>query len=275
MKLLVKISTLLLCTAACSLCGAQDIERQWPVPENFDIHESGVRRAAVMTQSSGRNVSRLLSRPALEASCRALVLMGCAQRMPTFDADADQPDTVRVTRFMSPDGAAVADYSTHETLACANLETPFNPCHCRYGFETARYITVKQWVAGRLQTWRKRVGEDRATHRTGATRSNAPLMLEQQVDPAQLGPVVGTAVIAGLRCELRQLREGYVCLYVASDEVPQVLRNTLASAGKERDLVSHNYRVTDVAVRALVDAAVFEPPAGVGPVPSSGSRPTR
>jgi hypothetical protein len=275
MKLLFKSVLSLLSVAACSLCAAQDIERRLPVPQNFGIREAGTQRAAVMTQSSGHTLARLFNAEALEASCRASMQMGGAQRMPTFDADIDQPDSVRVTRFMSPEGSTVADYSTHETLACTNPATPFNACHCRYGFVTARYITVKQRVAGRLQTWRTQVGAAKVTHNTGANRSNAPLMLEQQIDPAQLGPVVGTAQVAGLRCEMRALREGFVCLYAAGDEVPQVLRNALASSGKERELGSHNYRVTDVAARALVDAAVFEPPAGVAPVSSSASRPTR
>ncbi len=275
MRSLVKTCMLLLCTAAGSLCSAQGIERQLPVPENFGIDERGVRRAAVMTQSSGESLVRLLKPSALDATCRALMQTGRAQRMPTFDADADQPDTVRATRFMSPEGTVVADYSTHQTLACTNPATPFNPCHCRYGFVTARYITVKQRLAGRLQTWRTQVGAAKVTHNTGAARSNAPLMLEQQVDPAQLGPVVGSAQVAGLRCEVRQLREGHVCLYGADNDVPLVLRNALASSGKERDLADHNYRVTDVALRALVDAAVFEPPAGVAPVSSSASRPSR
>jgi hypothetical protein len=275
MKLLFKSVLSLLCGAACSLCAAQDIERRLPVPQKFGIREAGAQRAAVMTQSSGHSLARLFNAEALEASCRTSMQMGRAQRMPTFDADIDQPDSVRVTRFMSPEGSTVADYSTHETFACTNPATPFNPCHCRYGFVTARYITVKQRVAGRLQTWRAQVGAAKVTHNSGAARSTAPLMLEQQIDPAQLGPVVGTAQVAGLRCEVRALREGFVCLYVAADEVPQVLRNALASAGKERDLSTHNYRVIDVVVRALVDAAVFEPPAGVAPVSSSASRPTR
>jgi hypothetical protein len=275
MKSLFNFVMSLLCGAACSLCAAQDIERRLPVPQNFGIREAGTQRAAVMTQSSGHSLARLFNAAALEASCRASLQMGRAQRMPTFDADIDQPDSVRVTRFMSPEGSAVADYSTHETFACTNPATPFNPCHCRYGFVTARYITVKQRVAGRLQTWRTQVGAAKVAHHTATMRSSAPLMLEQQIDPAQLGPVVGTAQVAGLRCEVRALREGFVCLYGAGDEVPQVLRNALASSGKERDLGSHNYRVTDVAVRALVDAAVFEPPAGVAPVSSSASRPTR
>jgi hypothetical protein len=275
MKSLVKTGMLLLCAAAGGLCSAQCIERQLPVPENFGIAENGVRRAAVMTQSSGESLVRLLVPSALEATCRALMQSGRAQRMPTFDADADRPDSVRVTRFMSPEGTVVADYSTHETLACTEPAVPFNPCHCRYGFVTARYITVKQRVAGRLQTWRVQVGAAKVTHSAGAARSNAALMLEQQIDPAQLGPVVGTAQVAGLRCELRSVREGHICLYAADSEVPPVLRNTLASSGKERDLAGHNYRVTDVAVRALVDAAVFEPPIGAAPVTSSASRPTR
>jgi hypothetical protein len=275
MKLPARTLMSLLCGLACGVCAAQDIERRLPVPEGFGLRETGTQRAAVMTQSSGQNTARLFSRPALEASCRSLVQMGRAQRMPTFDADIDQPDTVRVTRFMSPEGSTVADYSTHEALACTNPTTPFNPCHCRYGFVTARYITVKQRVAGRLQTWRTQVGAAKATHNSGATRSNAPLMLEQQIDPAQLSPVVGTAQVAGLRCEVRALREGFVCLYGAGDEVPQALRNALASAGKEREPSTHNYRVTEVAVRALVDAAVFEPPAGVAPASSSASRPNR
>ena len=275
MKRLFKTSMWLLCTVACSLCIAQDIERRLVVPENFGIRETGTQRAAVMTQSSGRSLVRLLSPSGLEGTCRVLVQMGRAQRMPTFDADADNPDTVRVIRFMSPEDGAVADYSTHETLACTNPATPFNPCDCRYGFETTRYVTVKQRVAGRLMTWRTQVGAVNVTRHAGTARPNAPLMLEQQVDPAQLGPAVGTAVVAGLRCEVRQLREGYACLFVAGQGVPQVLINVPASVGRVRDLGTHNYRVTDVALRALVDAAVFEPPAGVEPVSSSASRPNR
>jgi hypothetical protein len=275
MRTLGKSLLVLWCGAVSSLCGAQDIERRLAVPDKFGLHETDVRRSAVMTQSVGRTLVRLLNPAVLEAQCRALMQAGRAERTPTFDADAAEPDTVRVTRFMAPEGSTVADYSTHETLACTNPTTPFNPCHCRYGFVTARYITVKQRVAGRLQTWRAQVGAEKVTHNTGATRSNAPLMLEQQIDPAQLGPVVGTAQVAGLRCDLRALRDGFVCLYGAADAVPQVLHNALASAGKERDPSTHNYRVTDVAVRALVDATVFEPPAGVAPVSSSASRPAR
>jgi hypothetical protein len=275
MKRLFKTLMGLLCTVVCGVCIAQDTERRLAVPENFGLRETGTVRAAVMTQSCGRSTVRLLVPAALEDTCRALVQMGHTQRMPTFDADTDNPDTVRVTRFMSPDGGAVADYSTHETLACTNPATPFNPCHCRYGFVTTRHITVKQRVAGRLQVWRTQVGATKGTQNTGATRSNAPLMLEQQVDPAQLGPTVGTAVVAGLRCAVRQLREGYACLFVAGDAVPQVLVNLPASVGRERDFSTHNYRVTEVAVRALVDAAVFEPPVGVTPVSSSASRPSR
>jgi hypothetical protein len=264
-----------LSAAAPTLWAAQDIEQRLPVPPGFGITETDTLRAAVMTQSLGRNPSRLLVPSALEASCRALVQAGRAQRMPTFDGGTDEPDTVRVTRFMSPEGSVVADYATRETLACINPETPFNPCHCRYGFETSRHITVKQRVAGRLQIWRKRVGEDKASRGAGTGRSNAPLMLEQQVDVAQLGPVVGAAVVAGLRCEVRQLREGYACLFAAGDGVPNVLVNLPASVGKERNLSTHGYRVTDLAVRALVDAAVFEPPAGAAPVSSSASRAAR
>jgi hypothetical protein len=262
---------LLLCAAVAALCAAQGIERQLPLPENFGLREAGTRRAAVMTESTGSNPARLLHRASLEATCRALP----PQTLPTFDADADQPDTVHVTRFMAPEGSAVADYSTHRALACTNPARPFNPCQCRYGFVTSRYITLKLRVGARLQTWRTRVGEAEVTHNTGAARSRAPVMLEPQIDPAQLGPVAGATIVAGLRCELRRLREGHVCLYVAGDEVPPVLRNAVASAGAERDIGKHNFRVTDVAVRALVDAAVFEPPAGVAPEAASPSRPAR
>ena len=173
MKSLFKpVMLLLLCAAAPSLCAAQSIERQLPLPENFGLREAGTRRAAVMTESTGSNPTRLLHRASLEATCRALP----PQTVPTFDADADQADTVQVTRFMAPDGNAVADYSTHRALACTNPARPFNPCQCRYGFVTSRYITLKLRVGERLQTWRTRVDQAEATHNTGATRSRAPVI---------------------------------------------------------------------------------------------------
>jgi hypothetical protein len=71
---------------------------------------------------------------------------------------------------------------------------------------------------------------------------------------------------------VNQPREGHVCLYVAGDDVPRVLHGMLASAGPEREIASHNVRVTDVAVRAFVDAAVFEPPADATPEVPTPSR---
>jgi hypothetical protein len=274
-ELVIKVLFTSLCVAANFVCAAQDDERGLRVPENFGIRETGSRRAAVIVETSGENPLRLLDVAGMENTCRRLMAGGLAKRLPTIDADVNLPDTVRVTRFMSPDGNAVADYSTHRTFACVDPETSFNPCHCRYGFVIARYVTVKLRVAGRLQVWHKRVDDPKVIHHAGANRSNAPMLLEQRVDPTQLGPVVGNAVIAGLRCELRQIRDGYACLFVAGDGVPAVLANLPASAGRERDLGSHHYRVTDVAVRALVDGAVFEPPAGVAPVSSAASRPSR
>jgi hypothetical protein len=275
MSTFIKHLLLFVCTAVSAIAAAQTSERALPLPEQFGLRESGICRETVMVQMEGKNLDARLDPFAIEKSCRVLVQMKRTDRLPTIDADVNKPDTVSVTRFMTPQGSAVADYSTHKAVACTNPETPFDPCHCRYGFVTTRYIRVKLRVADRLQTWRTQVGESKVVRNAGTARTRGPLLLLQRLEAEQIGPLVGTGVVAGLRCEVRGLREGYACVYGAGEDIPQVLRNTPASIGRDRDLASHHFRITDVAVRRLVDGAVFEPPAGESPVSSSASRPTR
>lgn len=254
-------------TIATALASAIASAAPAPLPDGFGVVPRHESVAAVWSTTAGESPGNW-NRATITATCAAKRSMGATTHTPVFEADPDQPNTVRIVQVVA--AQSWASYETVEGAMCDAATLRDDLCACTFHRVTSRYVHLRNTHDGRtdvIDIDLAKASATRRTRRAAAEPAGAPAAA-----PSFFGPVVGHDTIAGMPCSLRRQAIGTGgierCLADAVAQVPVALQGQELSKTttwlQDGVAVRRDWRRTErVDTDADVDRGVFDVPAGV------------